>query len=136
MSSSPPMSSSHRPLFSPRPRAQCAARSPEPGAKADPFFIPASFIPAGRSSSRVLFPSLDIGRPHKPIALAIMCCGSQHVMRWREDSIDDSEYDLLLPASVKWSSWRLSDCSEYNASESDESESEESEQEDSGSESE
>ena len=40
-----------------------------------------------------------------------------------DDSIDDSEYDLLLPTCVRWSSWRLSDCSEYNASES-ESESE------------
>ena len=51
-------------------------------------------------------------------------------------SFDDSEYDLLLPTSVKWSSWRLSDCSEYNASQSAESESAESEQEVSGSESE
>ena len=35
-----------------------------------------------------------------------------------------SEYDLLSPTCVRWSNWRLSDCSEYNASESD-SESEE-----------
>ena len=48
-------------------------------------------------------------------------------------SFDDYEHDLLLPTSVKWSSWRLSDCSECNASQSDESESEESEQEVSGS---
>ena len=55
--------------------------------------------------------------------------GSTYSVTSGDDSIDDSEYDLLLPASVKWSSWKLSDCSEYNASES-------SEQEDSGSESE
>ena len=62
--------------------------------------------------------------------------GSTYSVTSGDDSIDDSEYDLLLPASVKWSSWKLSDCSEYNASESAESESEESEQEDSRSESE
>ena len=54
-------------------------------------------------------------------------------------TVDGSEFDLLLLTSVRWSSWRLSSCFEYNASdneiESDESESEESEQEVSGSES-
>ena len=47
-------------------------------------------------------------------------------------SSDDSEYDLLLPTCVSWRSWRLSDCSEYDASKSSESESRESEQKFSG----
>ena len=62
--------------------------------------------------------------------------GSTYLATSSDDSIDDSEYDLLLPTCVRWSSWRLSDCSEYDASESSESESGESEQEVSGSESE
>ena len=49
--------------------------------------------------------------------------GSIYSVTSDDDSIDDAEYDLLLPTCVRWSSWRLSDCSEYNASES-ESESE------------
>ena len=49
--------------------------------------------------------------------------GSTYSVTSDNDSIDDSEYDLLLPTCVRWSSWRPSDCSEYNASES-ESESE------------
>ena len=62
--------------------------------------------------------------------------GSTYLVTSDDDSIDDSEYDLLLPTCVRWSSWRLSDCSEYDASKSSESEGGESEQEVSGSESE